>query len=116
MDLHLPRGLPSRQARFLCLLTARPTLNRADYQRLIAVSYVTAKRDLAQLTAAHLIIPVGRTRTRRYALSPLTLLPSGAGRRIDVPEKGLMCAGSSGSDLGTVSITIEALSVHGGPS
>src|SRR5207245_1348727 len=37
MQIFLPRGLAARQAQFLCLLAARPSLTRADYQRLLHV-------------------------------------------------------------------------------
>ena len=75
MALFLPRGLPARQTRFLCLLAARPSLTRADYQRLLQASHNTAKRELTDPVAARLVFPFGGARTRRCALSPLTLLP-----------------------------------------
>jgi Fic family protein len=65
MTINLPLGLPARQAQFLCLPTARPSLTRADYQRLIGVSHNTAQRDLAELAAAHLVREIGKARGRR---------------------------------------------------
>ena len=59
MTLHLPRGLPRRQAQFLCLLAARPSLTRADYQTLLHVGQRTAKNDLAQLRDARLLRALG---------------------------------------------------------
>jgi hypothetical protein len=75
VDMRLPRGLPTRQANFICLLVDRPSLTRADYQRLIGVSYATAKRHLAELCALGWIDSHGTTRSRRYSLNP-ALLPT----------------------------------------
>jgi DeoR/GlpR family transcriptional regulator of sugar metabolism len=114
MDLHLPRGLPARHAHFLCLLAARPSLTRADYQRLLCVAYATAKRDLAELAATGLILPLGSTRTRRYALSPLALLPKSTQRRSRdeaEPVQTLFSAGSPASDPHIVRITVGTFSV-----
>ena len=74
MTLHLPRGLPRRQAQFLCLLAARPSLTRADYQRLLHVGQRTAKNDLAQLRDARLLRALGLGRDRRYSLGPAALI------------------------------------------
>ncbi|HLY65427.1 MAG TPA: hypothetical protein VKU60_07830 [Chloroflexota bacterium] len=111
MDLHIPRGLPSRQARFLCLLAARPSLSRADYERLIDVSYTTAKRDLAQLTLTGLIVGFGHTRMRRYALSPLALIPPNSCEATNETDKGRIKPGSSGSHPNTIRISIDPISV-----
>lgn len=105
MDLHLPRGLPPRQTRFLCLLAARPSLTRADYQRLLNVSHNTAHRDLAQLVRARLITPRGTATTRRYALGPAAILPSSG------HDVGVEMVGSSHQDLATVTITVHPLSL-----
>lgn len=109
MDIHLPRGLPARQTRFVCLLAARPSLTRADYQRLLRVSYATAKRDLADLVAAGLVLPLGRTRTRRYALSPLALRPALVPR--DASDQRLISDGSTDANPAQVRITIDLISV-----
>lgn len=113
MDIYLPRGLPARQARFLCLLAIRPSLTRADYQRLMPVSYSTAKRDLAQLFAAGLIIRIGRTSMRRYALSPLTLLPLRALSREAVAAADSDVSRTPGSSPDHVCISIDPMSIHG---
>jgi len=104
MTLHLPRGLPARQTQFLCLLAARPSLTCADYRRLIAVSYRTAKRDLAELRAAGLVYPLGHACSRRYALGPAALI---------APPQGPQTAPASGPCPATVTITIEPLTVPG---
>ena len=108
MTLFLPRGLPARQTRFLCLLAARPSLTRADYQRLLQVSHNTAKRELTELLAARLVLPFGGTRTRRYAPSPLTHLPppdSG-------PGSGPYLGGSPGQEPPPIGITIDPISLR----
>ena len=108
MTLYLPRGLSARQTRFLCLLAARPSLTRADYQRLRRVSHNTAKRELTELVATRLVLSFSGTRTRRYALSPLTLLPppdSG-------PVVGPYLAGSPAQEPPPIGITIDPISLQ----
>ena len=110
MTLHLPRGLPRRQAQFLCLLAARPSLTRADYQRqrLLQVSHNTAKRELTELVAARLVLPFAGTRTRCCALSPLTLLPppdSG-------PGAGPYLGGSPAQEPPPIGITTDPISLQ----
>jgi len=92
MTLHLPRGLPRRQAQFLCLLAVRPSLTRADYQRLLLVGQRTAKQDLAQLRGARLILPLGRGRDSRYTLGPAALITPGIAPQHEIasgPEDAL---------------------------
>jgi hypothetical protein len=74
MTLTLPSGLPARHAHFLILLAAQPSLTRRDYQRLVGVSQPTAKRDLTLLANQRLIVPLGRSSARRYALGPGALV------------------------------------------
>jgi len=115
MTLFLPRGLPARQTRFLCLLVARPSLTRADYQRLLQVSHNTAKRELTELVAARLVLPFGGARTRRYALSPLTLLPLPDSRLPTLdsgPGSGPYLAGSPGQEPPPIGITIDPISLR----
>ncbi|MBV8429626.1 MAG: hypothetical protein JO244_00565, partial [Solirubrobacterales bacterium] len=69
MDILLPPGLPARQTQFLCVLATRPSLTRADYQRLVGISVKTAKADIADLIGQDLVVPIGAGRTRRYAPS-----------------------------------------------
>jgi len=102
MTLYLPRGLPARQTRFLCLLAVRPSLTRADYQRLMAVSPNTAKREVAQLVAERLIVPFGTTRTRRYGLSPLALIS---------PDLAPNVVGSPDHQRATVGVEVDQLSL-----
>jgi hypothetical protein len=104
MDIHIPRGLPSRQTRFLCLLAARPSLTRADYQRLIEVSHNTAQRDLAELLAAGLVLRAGRGPRCRYGLGPKALIPPPR-----EPEHGADMGGQSVPNLTTVTISMDPL-------
>jgi hypothetical protein len=85
MDILVPPGLPARQTHFLCLLAARPSLTRADYQRLVGISHKTAKADIANLVAQDLVVPIGAGRTRRYAPSS-TLF----GARLPVTDRPLI--------------------------
>ena len=106
MFLHLPRGLPERQTRFLCLLAARPSLTRADYQRLLAVTECTAKRDLAELMSAGLVLRFGSTRNRRCGLNPRALLPP----TVTDPDLSSKLTGSPGEDPAHIRIAIDPLS------
>jgi hypothetical protein len=106
MDLYLPRGLPARYAQFLCVLSTRPSLTRRDYQLLLKVGPVTAKHDLAELASAGLIVPLGSTRSRRYALNPKVSKPSE--KQPDVSTNPVRM---TGQDPGTVCIEMHPLSV-----
>ena len=78
MALFLPRGLPARQTRFLCLLAAR------------------------------LVLSFSGTRTRRYALSPLTLLPpTDSG-----PGSGPYLGRSPAQEPPPIGITIDPISLQ----
>lgn len=101
MDILLPPGLPARQTQFLCLLAARPSLTRADYQHLAGISPRTAKRDLTDLVDRGLVLPIGGGRTRRYALHPTTR----------VPANGPLAASSPVPDQSLIRVTIEPLTV-----
>jgi DeoR/GlpR family transcriptional regulator of sugar metabolism len=65
----LPPGLMRRQAYFLSLLAAHPSLTRRDYQKLAGISHTTASQDLAELLAAGLIVRHGSARSCRYSLA-----------------------------------------------
>lgn len=108
MDLYLPRTLSSRQTQFLCLLAARTSLSRADYQRLMRVSLNTAKRDLADLLAARLVLALGATSGRRYILGQRALDPGSNNGRTQV--------GRSDPPPPQVRITVDPLVIAGRPS
>jgi hypothetical protein len=104
MNLHVPRGLPTRQSQFLCLLAARPSLTRADYQRLVAVSHNVAQKDLAELLRSGLVRRLGRGRDCRYALGLAAVTESPA-------ETGPQEGRGPDHNLTTVAITIDPLIV-----
>src|SRR6185437_11365644 len=109
MDLYLPRGLPARQTQFLCVLATRPSLTRRDYQLLLEVGYITAKRELAGLVAARLIVPLGTTRSRRYALDSAVLRAPEAPKT--EPDPATEAAGLTGHHPDCVRIEMQPLSV-----
>ncbi|HEY8691646.1 MAG TPA: hypothetical protein VIR57_02795, partial [Chloroflexota bacterium] len=79
------------------------------------VSHNTAKRELTELVAARLVLPFGGARTRRYALSPLTLLPLPDSRLPTLdsgPGSGPYLAGSPGQEPSLVGITIDPISLR----
>jgi len=79
----LPPGLMRRQAYFLSLLSAQPSLTRRDYEKLAGISHTTARQDLAELVAAGLILRHGSARSCRYSLAARQS-PGGASRSCSV--------------------------------
>lgn len=65
----MPLGLMRRQAYFLNLLASLPSRTRRDYQKLAGISDTTARKDLAELAATHLIVRHGSARACRYSLA-----------------------------------------------
>ena len=82
MTRHLPRGLPRRQAQFLCLLAARPSLARA----------------------------LGLGRDRRYSLGPAAVITSATGAPND-PVNDSQLPRASGPFQDTFPANIEPMSI-----